>query len=81
MTKGAPEEPFDPPVHWDLDTCLWDYDVEQGLSFTAPYRDLVALYEEVTAKTGPKSQKTREFWAVLSLCITVFSRQDGLHLG
>ena len=23
----------------------------------------------------------REFWAALSLCITVFSRQDGLHLG
>ena len=95
MSDGATEESFkefsdeeleprwrfDPPVHWDLDTCHWDYVVEQGLSGRDPYRDLAALKDEITAKTGPKSQVMREFWAALSLCITVFSRQDGLHLG
>jgi len=81
MSKGAPEEPLDPPVHWDSDTSLWDYVVEQGLALRDPYRDLVALNKEIEAKTGPESEVMREFWAALSLCITVFSRQDGLHLG
>ena len=81
MSKGAPEEPLDPPVHWDSDTSLWDYVVEQGLALRDPYLDLVALNKEIEAKTGPKSEEMREFWAALSLCITVFSRQDGLHLG
>ena len=80
-TKGAPEEPFDPPVHWDSYTSLWDYVVEQGLSGRDPYRDLVALKKGIETKTGPKSQLMREFWAAISLCVTVFSRQDGLHLG
>jgi len=81
MSKGAPEEPFDPPVHWDSDTSLWDYVVEQGLALRDPYRDLVALNKEIKTKTRPKSQEMREFWAALYLCITVFFRQDGLHLG
>ena len=81
MSEGSSEEPLDPPVHWDSDTSLWDYVVEQGLSGRDPYRDLVALNKEIEAKTGPDSEVMREFWAALSLCITVFSRQDGLHLG
>ena len=55
--------------------------MEQGLSGRDPYRDLVALNKEIQAKTGPKSEEMRKFWAALSLCITVFSGQDGLHLG
>ena len=50
MTKGAPEEPFDLPVHWDSDTSLWDYVVEQGLSRRDPYRDLVAMNKEIKPK-------------------------------
>ena len=76
MFKGAPEEPLDPPVHWDS-----DYVVEQGLSGRDPYRNLAALKKEIQAKTGPKSQLMREFWAALSFRVTVISRQDGLHLG
>ena len=81
MSEGSSEEPLDPPVHWDSDTSLWDYVVEQGLGLRDPYRDLVALKSEIEAKTGPKSQQMREFWAALSFRVTVISRQDGLHLG
>jgi len=81
MTKGAPEEPFDPPVHWDLDTCLWDYVVEQGRAEREPYQHLTALHEAILTNTGPTSEIMREFWAALSLNLTVFSHQDGLHLG
>ena len=81
MTKGAPEEPFDPPVHWDLDTSLWDFVVEQGLSGREPHQELVVLKDDIFTTTGPNSPLMREFWAVLSLCVTVFSRQDDIHLG
>ena len=81
MTEGAALLPFDPPLLWDVDTCLWDFVVEQGLSGREPHQELVALKDEISTKTGPESQLMQEFWAALSLCITVFSRQDGLHLG
>ena len=81
MTKGAPEEPFDRPVYWDLDTCLWDLVVEQGLSGRKPHQELVALKDEILTKTRPESQLMRDFWAALSLCLAVISRLDGLHLG
>ena len=81
MTKGAPKEPLDPPVHWALDTCLWDFVVEQGLSGREPHQEIVALKEEISTKTGPNSPLMRDFWAALSFGMTVFSCQDGIHLG
>ena len=32
MVEGAPLLHFDPPVLWDVDTSLWDYVENQGLS-------------------------------------------------
>ena len=64
-----------------MDTCLWDFVVEQGLSGREPHQELVALKNEISTKTGPESQLMREFWAALSYYLAVISRQDGLHLG
>ena len=81
MTEGAALLPFDPPLLWDADTCLWDFVVEQGLSGREPHQEIVALKEEIATKTGPNSPLMRDFWAALSFGMTVFSCQDGIHLG
>ena len=55
--------------------------VEQGLSGREPHQEVVALKEEISTKTGPNSPLMRDFWAALSFGMTVFSCQDGIHLG
>ena len=36
MVEGAPLLPFGPPLLWDVDTCIWNFVVEQGLSGRGP---------------------------------------------
>ena len=81
MTEGAALLPFDPPLLWDVDTCLWDFVVEQGLSGREPHQEIVALKEEIATKTGPNSPLMRDFWAALSFGMTVFSLKilDSVH--
>jgi hypothetical protein len=81
MVEGAPLLPFDPPLLWDIDTSLWDFLLEQGLSGRETQQKIIALKEEILTKTGPRSPLMREFWAALSFGMTVFSCQDGIHLG
>ena len=50
MAEGAPLHPFKPPLLWDVDTCLWDFVVEQGLSGREPHQEIVALKEEIFTK-------------------------------
>ena len=79
MVEGAALLPFDPPILWDEDTSLWDF--VQGCSGKEPPQTIIALKEEVSTNTGPRSPMMREFWAALSFGMTVLSCQDGIHLG
>ena len=45
------------------------------------FQELCTIKEEIYAKSNPNSPLRREFWAGLSLGMTVFSCQDRLHLG
>ena len=45
------------------------------------FQELYTIKEEIYAKSNPNSPLRREFWAALSLGMTVFSCQDRLHLG
>jgi hypothetical protein len=38
---------FDPPLLWDVDTSLWDFVLEQGLSGREPQQEIIALKEEI----------------------------------
>jgi hypothetical protein len=81
MVERAALLPFDPPILWDEDISLWDFVLEQGRSGREPKQELISLKEKISANTGPRSPMMREFWAALSFGMTVFSCQDGIHLG
>jgi hypothetical protein len=42
---------------------------------------MIALKEEISTNTGPRSPMMREFWEALSFGMTVLSCQDGIRLG
>jgi hypothetical protein len=81
MVEGAALLPYNPPILWDEDTSLWDFVLEQGCSGREPQQELIALKEEISTNTGPRSPMMREFLAALSFGMNVFSCQDGIHLG
>jgi hypothetical protein len=63
-----------------VETSLWDFVLEQGLSGREPQDEIIAQKEEVFTNTGPRSPLMREFWAALSFGKTVFPCQDGIYL-
>jgi hypothetical protein len=81
MVEGAALLPFDPQILSDEDTRVWDFVLEQGRSGREPQQELIALKEEISTNTGPRSPMMREFWAAITFGMIVFSCQDGIHLG
>jgi hypothetical protein len=73
MVEGAILLPFDPPILWDEDTSLWDFVLEQRRSGREPQQEMIALKEEISTNTGPRSPMMREFWAALSFGMTIIS--------
>jgi hypothetical protein len=51
--------PFDPPILWDEDTSLWDFVLKQGRSGREPQQEMIALKEEISTNTGPRSPMIR----------------------
>jgi hypothetical protein len=78
VETGGFQLPLDPPLLWEVDTGLWAFVLASGRDVE---RRIAALQKEIHTRTGPRSPLMREFWAALSLGMTVFSCQDGVHLG
>jgi hypothetical protein len=61
-----------------VDTNLWLLTKGSGRDL---HQEIVALHQEILAKTVASFPLMKEFWAALALGMTLFKRQDGVHLG
>ena len=80
MIDGARGLQIDPPVLWGEETQLWKF-VKAHWIERWECTELFSMQDEIYARSNPNSPLRREFWAALSLGMTVFSCQDRLHLG
>jgi hypothetical protein len=80
MVDGARGLQIDPPVLWGEETQLWKFVIFRRI-VQEECQELYTIKEEIYAKSNPNSPLRREFWAALSLGMTVFPCQDRLHLG
>jgi hypothetical protein len=80
MVDGARGLQIDPPVLWGEENQLWKF-VKCQRMWQEDFQELYTIKEEIYAKSNPISPLRREFWAALSLGMTVFPCQDRLHFG